>query len=228
MELYTHDPHSKKRLSPGAKVNFPEETLFHRIARVVCEAECLPRKELYESWEVAKRVFRLFKGGRIVDLACGHGLLAYMLLLLDPNAQGAVAVDLRIPESASKLASALEKRWPRLEGQLRFVQSSLQEVPLLPGDRIVSVHACGALTDLVIERAIEADARVAVLPCCHPKKRLDLGGLEGWMRPDLAADAVRAGRLNAAGFRVKTQLIPEEITPYNRLLMGTPRPIAAR
>ncbi len=26
----------------------------HRIARAVCEAECLPRKELFEAWEVAR------------------------------------------------------------------------------------------------------------------------------------------------------------------------------
>ena len=93
---------------------FSGDSLFDRIARSVCTAGCLPRKELYEAWEVARRVRRRFRGGRVVDLACGHGLLAHILLLLDSSSPGALAVDLRIPESAGALAAALEESWPRL------------------------------------------------------------------------------------------------------------------
>ena len=39
--------------------------------------------------------------------------------------------------------------------------------PLLPTDIVVSSHACGALTDRVLEGAVAVRARVAVLPCCH-------------------------------------------------------------
>ena len=74
---------SRARLTPRALPLFQDDTLLHRVARVVCRADCLPRKELFESWEVARRVRRRFRGGRVVDLACGHGLLAYLLLLLD-------------------------------------------------------------------------------------------------------------------------------------------------
>lgn len=41
------DLSSRARLAPGAKANFPTESLFDRIARVVCDAHCLPRKELF-------------------------------------------------------------------------------------------------------------------------------------------------------------------------------------
>jgi hypothetical protein len=40
----------------------------------------------------------------------------------------------------------------------------------------------------------------------------------------LAIDATRAARLSAAGYRVRTQTIPSEITPKNRLLIGEPLP----
>jgi hypothetical protein len=43
------DTSSRSRLTRRDLPRFPEETLFHRLARAVCEAECLPRKELYES-----------------------------------------------------------------------------------------------------------------------------------------------------------------------------------
>ncbi len=60
------------------------------------------------------------------------------------------------------------------------------------------------------------------MPCCHPHRALDKGGLEGWMEADLAIDVVRAGRLRSAGYRVWTQTIPGAITPKNRLLFGHP------
>jgi len=92
----------------------------------------------------------------------------------------------------------------------------------MPTDLVVSVHACGALTDLVLERAISAGARVAALPCCHDLERCDNGGLEGWVDGPLAVDATRAARLRNAGYQVFTRRIPDIITPKNGLLMGLP------
>ena len=71
------DPSSKDRLTDHDLGRFPDDTLFHRLARVVCHAGCLPRKELFEAWETAKRVRRVCRGGRVVDLGGGHGLLAH-------------------------------------------------------------------------------------------------------------------------------------------------------
>ena len=87
---------------------------------------------------------------------------------------------------------------------------------------MVSAHACGTLTDRVLDAALAARAAVAVLPCCHSLGRCDTAGLEAWMPGDVAADAVRALRLRAAGYRVHVQTIPEEITPQNRLIIGIP------
>jgi len=89
-------------------------------------------------------------------------------------------------------------------------------------DIVVSSHACGALTDLVLSRASTARARVAVLPCCHDEETCDMGGLGGWLESSLAIDVVRAARLEASGYRVWTQTIPADITPKNRLLLGVP------
>jgi len=65
---------SKNRLMPRHGDLFSDDTLFHRIAGAVCRAGVLPRKELYEAWETARRVRRRFRGGRVADLACGHDL----------------------------------------------------------------------------------------------------------------------------------------------------------
>lgn len=216
------DRSSKNRLTEKLLPQFPGDTLFNRVARTVCTAGCLPRKELYEAWEVARRVRRRFRGGRVLDLACGHGLLAYLLLLLDDSSAVAMAVDHRLPDSAAKLKSVLEDTWPRLAGRVQLLQADLESIPLEQGDLVVSAHACGRLSDLILERAMAARARIALLPCCHDLNGADLGGLQGWLDGPLAIDVLRAQRLRAGGYTVTTQLIPGDITPKNRLLMAEP------
>jgi len=213
---------SKNRLTDKEMFLFPGDTLLDKVGRAVCEAACLPRKELFEAWEVARRIRRRFRGGRVVDLACGHGLTAALLILLDDTSPEALAVDLSIPPSAGKLHEVLVKSWPRLGGRITFEENSLEDVRLSKLDLVVSVHACGALTDLVLNRAAEAGARVAVLPCCHNLVESDKGSLDGWIDGPMAVDITRANRLRGRGYRIFTQKIPSEITPKNRLLLAEP------
>lgn len=215
---------SRVKLTPRAVAHFPSETLFDRLGRAVCEAACLPRKELYESWELARRARRRFRGGRVVDLACGHGLIAHLMLLLDDTSPTALAVDTRLPPSAAKVAELMTRAWPRLAGRVTLERRAIDDVTIERGDLVVSAHACGALTDDVLTRAIGARARVVVLPCCHEKATCDAGGVDGWMDAALAIDVTRAARLRAAGYVVHTQKIPETITPKNRLLLAEPSP----
>jgi len=157
----------------------------------------------------------------VVELGGGHGLVAQILLLLDDSSPGAVVVDPAIPASAAVLHAAMVASWPRLAGRIAFRQANLHEVDIDAPDLVVSIHACGALTDAVLDRAIASRARVAVLPCCHDADACDSAGLDGWMDRALAIDAARALRLAQAGYHIRTQTIPAEITPKNRLLLGT-------
>jgi SAM-dependent methyltransferase len=211
---------SRNRLTAQLLPQFPGDTLFDRVARACCRAGCLPRKELFEAWEVARRTRRRLRGGRVVDLACGHGLLAQLLLLLDDSSSEALAVDLHLPASAPRLAAVLGEDWPRLAGRVRFIETDLNAVDLSADDLVVSAHACGALSDQILDRALAARARPALLPCCHDLKDADLGGLHGWLDGPLALDVLRAERLRRAGYQMT---IPGDITPKNRLLLAEPR-----
>ena len=219
------DPASRVRLKPTTAHHFPGDGLFDRVARVLCAANCLPRKELFESWEIARRTRRRFRGGRVVDFAAGHGLVAHLMLLLDDSSRTAVCVDRRMPPSARRLAAALTEAWPRLGDRITYREQSLEDPRLVlsEDDVVVSSHACGALTDVVLSRAVAARARVVVMPCCHDAATCDAGALEGWVELGLAVDVTRAHRLAAAGYDVHTQRIPQAITPKNRLLFGAPR-----
>jgi hypothetical protein len=215
-------PSSRGRLTDRDLDRFPGQTLFDRIARAVCHAGCLPRKELFESWETARRVRRLLRGGRVVDLCGGHGLLAQILLLLDDSSPSAVVADAALPPSHTKVHAALDAAWPRLADRVAFVPANIEDVDVGRDDLVVSIHACGALTDRVLARASSARARVAVVPCCHDRDTCDTGRLDGWLDPAIAIDAMRAARLGQLNYRVWTQTIPIDITPQNRLLMGAP------
>ena len=220
-------PSSRGRLTDRDLERFPADTLFDRLARAVCHAGCLPRKELYEAWEVARRARRLFRGGRVVDLGAGHGLLAQVMLLLDDSSPDALAVDKNLPSSSKRLHEALTAVWPRLSGRVTFVEGALDAPQLTSTDVVVSSHACGALTDVVLDRAAAARARVVVLPCCHDLGVNDAGALAGWVDTPLAIDIRRAQKLEAAGYRIWTQAIAASVTPKNRLLLGEPQAAAA-
>ena len=224
---------SRARLTGHDLGRFPGKTLFDRIGRAVCGAGCLPRKELYEAWEVARRVRRIVRGGRVVDLCGGHGLLAQIMLLLDDSSPLALVVDKKIAASASRVGESLATHWPRLRGRVTFLAADIGEFDIDTADVVVSSHACGDLTDVILERACRARAAVAVLPCCHDMVRAspasvlpgvdDARSLEGWVDRALAIDIGRARWLEDKGYHVRTQTIPESITPKNRLLIGVPK-----
>lgn len=175
---------------------------------------------------MARRARRLFRGGRVLDLAAGHGLLAHLMLLLDNSSPTAVAVDREVPSSATKIHGALRHAWPRLEGRVTVVAGNLDEVAIEPGDVVVSSHACGALTDVILDRAAAARARVAVMPCCHHLASDDASRLAGWVDGPLAMDIARAHRMERHGYRVWTQTIAPGITSKARLLLAAPSPPA--
>ncbi|MCK9997317.1 MAG: methyltransferase [Candidatus Krumholzibacteria bacterium] len=214
------DKSSRSVLFRGNTGHFGGDTLFARVARAVCEAECLPRKELFEAWETAKRIRRKMRGGPIVELAAGHGLLSAILILLDDSTETATCVDIQRPPSHEKILASLEKQWPRIKGRVRYVEGRIEEAKIPIGALLASVHACGRLTDQVLDLAINSRNRVAVLPCCHDLETCDTGGLAGWMDGPLAVDATRVARLREAGYRVQTLKIPEDVTPKNRLILG--------
>jgi hypothetical protein len=211
---------SKSRLTRKQISVFPGDTLFEKIARTVCMAGVLPAKELFEAWEVARRVRRVYRGGRVVDFASGHGLLSHIMLLLDDSSPEAVAVDSNFPPNARALSRVMIDAWPRLKGRIHYLEASIPEVVITPGDLVLAIHACGTLTDTVLEKAVGAGARLAVLPCCQDIGQSETGGLKGWIDGPLAVDVMRATRLGLQGYTVITRTIPADITPKNRLLMG--------
>ena len=76
--------HARKKLKPFHSSLFDTQSVFDRFAKVVCHTGVMPKKELFETWAAALYIDHHFvKHRRIADIAAGHGLLAWSLLLLD-------------------------------------------------------------------------------------------------------------------------------------------------
>lgn len=169
---------ARRKLSRRHAADFGADgSLFDRIARACCETGVLPRKELFETWAVALRIEAHFPGARrVADVGSGHGLLAWMLLLLDsapPSSRPrtAVCIDRRMPASAEKIEQAMLRAFPQLESRWQFVEADAAQLEPHPSCVLAAVHACGGLSDALVELAIAARAPVALVPCCHSFKR---------------------------------------------------------
>ena len=176
---------------------FAGNTTFDRLGRALCETGVVPRKELFETWAAALLIQKAFPSTRrIADLAAGHGLLSWCLLLLDDEARGAgagagnvgggaeassaelrsaICVDRRMPGSADVIANAilgefehgpagptqLSERWSFVEGDLATVEPHASCL-------LTSVHACGTLSDYLVEMAISGNASLALVMIAAP------------------------------------------------------------
>ena len=243
--------HSRRKLKPADAPRFAhlEPDLFVDLAKVVCSVGMLPQKELHESWQMANCVHQEFPDIlRVVDLAAGHGLLAWIFVLLarsgdSPMARTAVAVDIKRPKSADVLAAAMTHRWPDLAGTVHYVEGSIDAVRSEDGPRtlFVAAHACGSLSDRVLLTAMNHRSPVAIIPCCHSlrhqTKSLEslaiASGLETYTIDQvvlsipkiglpMSIDQVRTDALAALGYEVIEASIQPEITAFNRVIMGKP------
>ncbi|KAL1522395.1 hypothetical protein AB1Y20_017385 [Prymnesium parvum] len=220
--------------------------LLRQVAEVVSSVVVLPRKELFEAWEVAVRVHSAFpRAAAVADLAAGHGLLGWILLLL-AHEQGTPrtveCVDVCKPRAAQRLEEEFLQRFPALVGKFLYRVGRVQELTPISSTVLTSVHACGPLTDHIIVLAIAARCPVILMPCCHsikPSKgvllpltclengalaieREELKEAKARFGVSVAVDGVRADVLRGQGFTVLNDQIPRIITPSNQIILATP------
>lgn len=186
-----------------------EDYLFDEFASAICHANVIPRKELFETWSAALHIHSSYFGDdaltmtmnadddewnavvpvrRAVDVAAGHGLLAWALLLLDDEYQRssrrhqqlplspltAFCLDIQMPPSATLIHASMVQHFPHLESRFDYVEGRLEQLVPHPTCLLASVHGCGILTDMLVATAAEQKVPLAVVPCCHSRKLIVL------------------------------------------------------
>ena len=180
----------------------------------------------------------------VQDLCCGHGLTGMLFAACNPQRSSkslevrAALVDQFEPPSHRQLRETIAEvcPWIRCEDAIRYVPSTLdayfQESESNKVDDgsthasvIISTHACGSLTDDVLQYAIDSEsAAIAVMPCCYTGT--DKGtpyGIRRALGVSMAADVRRSFFLQEYGYHVDWATIPTEVTPMNRIIVAERR-----
>ena len=239
---------ARRKLKPRHRALFESDDaslfLFDEFCTVLCDTGVTPRKEIFETWSAALYIHETFGGQvrRVCDVAAGHSLLAWALLVLDDDGNNenedkpltVLCVDRRMPSSAEAIRLAMIDRWPHLEERFDFVEGSLEQLQPHPSCLLASVHACGGLSDLLIASAASSQSPIALVPCCHTRKKKALLGASDFARVEYDAiinadevkdlttmlDEAREAALRNAGFDICTQYLPKRFTLKNRVIMG--------
>lgn len=169
----------------------------------------------------------------ILDFGCGKSYLTfamyYYLKVLHGYDIRIIGLDLKedVIEHCNQLAKSYGYE------KLVFLTGDIADYEgVSKVDMVVTLHACDTATDYALAKAIEWDAKVILsVPCCQHE-------LNGQMHNDILApifkyglirertaalvtDALRAGRLEEAGYQVQVmEFIDMEHTPKNILIRG--------
>jgi hypothetical protein len=157
----------------------------------------------------------------------------------DGQQRTVICIDKSMPRSSERVQLAMTKRWPELADRWDYVEGSLEGTVPAPSTLLVGVHCCGILSDKVIDLAIQGQAPLALVPCCHSKQCLSRKDREIFEttvmntknkgKDDCYAtatsnfiDNLRMERLKSAGFTTQEARIPSAFTPKNRLILALP------
>lgn len=204
---------------------FNSNSLQDRLVRALGQERALPVKELLESFEFFERVRKYVRRPVMADLCCGHGLTGILFALFERSVEHVSLIDRRISANQAKVLDCAIRVGPWVAEKVCFKTMALKRalVDVSSLTSVIAIHACGVLTDHCLDCALATQGPVAVMPCCYASRhgcrapdaiRLAFG-------PELARDVHRTYQLENAGYRVRWDYIPNEITPMNRILMGT-------
>lgn len=208
--------------------------ILHRLF-IANDGAGLRREDVQKTHEIAAllgELSRLRRGAHLVDAAAGKssvGLIAAEVLPIDRLT--VIERDPRRVRACNDAATRLSRAIP-----VDVREADVSDASAWPrgADAVVALHACGKASDLVIDRAIESDAKfVFVVPCCYGAdvpflaRALELAeplAAQRTVRRRIAAsivDSERVLRLEAAGYETDAfEVVGATVTPHNLLLRG--------
>ena len=155
----------------------------------------------------------------LIDYCCGDGALG-ALFDNHPLVQEIQFIDIRRVRVFKRKTSALNKPF-------HLVLEGLETHSLPANSLVVAVHACGVLTDRVIEKAVLTRNPFAVMPCCYRNRMSSLKPSSNHSLPVSYSrkdyyDALRMEYAKERGYRTEMRAIDRRITPMNQVIIGAP------
>ena len=191
-------------------------------------------KQINRFLEFVQDILPQMEKGReltILDFGCGKSYLTFALYyyLKILNGYDIRVIGLDLKEDVIARCNALAEKYGY--DKLTFLTGDIADYEgVSKVDMVVTLHACDTATDYALEKALEWDAKVILsVPCCQHElnKQMENEILKpvlkyGLIKERIAAlvtDALRAGRLEEAGYQVQIlEFIDMEHTPKNILI----------
>lgn len=215
----------RRRVGPDDAADFAGDGLADRFARELCLHRATVFREIVEAFEFFALVRKHARAPVVADLCGGHGLVAALFAIFEPEVLRALVLDRRRPDSFDRVVAAAAVTAPWTAGRIEYVEAQLRNASarLPPTAGLVAVHACGQKSDRVLDLAIATRMPVAVMPCCHPVGTSPAPPALKRALGAVAVDVDRTYRLEAAGFHVRWSAVSPAITRMNRVLLARPR-----
>lgn len=175
----------------------------------------------------------------VYDLCSGHGLTGMLFAACNPpnkeRSVNVVLVDLEKPPAYQILYDLISNvcPWVKESSLVKFQTRSLDSIgkeDTIIGSNnnniVVSIHACGSLTDMALQRAChELNAcAIAAMPCCYTGTDKGMPyGMKRALGTAWCADIRRTMFLQENGYHTDYSTIPLEITPLNRIIVAEDR-----
>ena len=150
--------------------------------------------------------------------------------------------DKTCPPSHLLIREAVERAAPHVKGRVVYVEGDLKAVgegasggdtptppppppPPPPTSIVIGVHACGSLTDAILQYAISNSATsIAVMPCCYTGTNPQAPyGLKRVFGSSWSSDIARSYLLSSNDYHTDFSSIPSLITPMNRIIVAERR-----
>jgi SAM-dependent methyltransferase len=173
---------------------------------------------------------------RVVDLGCGNAYLTFAAHRYLTAVRGipTQVVGIDVKEQSRVHSTALAEELG-IADRATFLQGEIGSTdPGMRPDVVLALHACDTATDDALAQAVRWDAPlVLAAPCCHhdvaaqlrrqeapaPYSVLTRDGILRERFADTLTDALRAGVLRSAGYRVDVvEFVESRHTPRNTLL----------
>ncbi|WP_148571715.1 class I SAM-dependent methyltransferase [Nocardioides caldifontis] len=173
---------------------------------------------------------------RVVDLGCGNAYLTFAAHRYLTAVRGipAQVVGIDVKEQSRLHSTALAEQLG-IADSTTFLQGEIGSTdPGMRPDVVLALHACDTATDDALAQAVRWEAPlVLAAPCCHhdvaaqlrrqeapaPYSVLTRDGILRERFADTLTDALRAGVLRSAGYRVDVvEFVESRHTPRNTLL----------
>jgi predicted RNA methylase len=176
-------------------------------------------KEIREAFDFVQRIDSLTKGKNVLELCSGHGLIGHLLAM--KGAKSVRQVDRLDSKSRGNLERYLKNYTRVIYDNIDFIVNK-DEILTWDFDIVVSMHACGNLTDEVIDIAMKKGADIASCPCCYHGSKVmkSMSAAAHHLGKPLAVDAFRLGKLANAGYDVSMKLLEISISPCNHIIVG--------